>query len=81
MWTENSFILEMDIKDLEEKIESFASELGGLEGELLRQRYLEGRTELNLRLLAKEYKVSMKRVEEAILSAENKLYRNLQQFI
>lgn len=81
MWTENSFILEMDIKDLEEKILSYAEELGGLEGEILKQRYLEGRKEINLRLLAKEFKVSSKKVELAIENAENKLYRHLQQWL
>lgn len=81
MWTDHSFILEMDIQDLEEKIRGFVEDLGGLEGEILKQRYIEGRTEINLRLLAKDFKLSTKKVELAMESAENKLYRHLQQLL
>lgn len=81
MWTDHSFILEMDIQDLEEKIRGFVEDLGGLEGEILKQRYIEGRTEINLRLLAKDFRLSTKKVELAMESAENKLYRHLQQLL
>lgn len=81
MWTDHSFILEMDIKDLEQKIEGFVLELGGIEGEILKQRYLEGQKELNLRLLAQEFKLSLKKVELAIESADTKLYRHLQTYL
>lgn len=81
MWRDNSFILELDIHNLDDKIRGYVDEVGGLEAEILKQRYLDGLNELNLRLLAKEFKVSMKKVEMAIDSADNKLYRHLQKYI
>lgn len=77
-----TLIFELDIKDLEEKIQDFAkAKLTSLESDLLLDKYIEGNKQINLRQHAKNHSCSMKKTSQALERAEGKLYRHLQQFI
>ncbi len=77
-----TFILELDIKDLNEKILAYLEgDIDALEADLLKDKYVKENREINLRLHAKNHKTSMKKTILTLDRAENKLFRHLQQYI
>ncbi len=77
-----TLILELDIKNLDEKIHDFIDNHDNiLESDLLREKYIERAKKVNIRELSKRHKCSQKKVLESMEKSERKLYSFLLKFV
>ncbi len=77
-----TLILELDIKNLDSKIQDFIDKHNNdLESELIREKYIERSKKLNVRQYSKVYKCPQKKVFESMEKAERKLYTFLLNFV
>lgn len=72
----------MNIEKLSNKIEEFiVKNDSDIENEFITKRYVEPKDEINIRILAEKYGISMKKVGQKIEKVERKLYIFLSQQI